>query len=494
MNFSKKIDAYVSKNKQNVAEQLEGCRSPQPINIATKLNVLILGIDSVSLNHFRRVFPLTYKYLNEKLEKNIIFERFNKIGENTYPNLIPLLTGLIAHENVELNLGNELNNYNDIKYHDNLPLIWRDYEKLGYLTMFNEEKPKIGVFRQTKKGFQLPPTAFYTTPYYLKYEQIQRDRTCLCFNNEPVYMRSLNLLQQFLDKIGRQPFFSFNFFKYYTHDYFVVPAHFDQKLKESIEYFEAKSYLENTLFIVMSDHGSRTSAYSFESDFGKQERSLPFFSMRLPKSLWSSDYYSNALSNRDKLFTVLDVHKMLKQFNYLNKPGGGGGGGMSDECRQNFQTSTHLKRASRGVSLFERLPERSCIEAMVPMIFCSNLTKIAYTDTDFSDETNRTVLQAGQHLLEHIVNVTAKFRAKCEMYKLDKVVSVKKAFENQFVFYEIQILVQPGEALFEGYLKRQTGKSALHIYSRVLRLSVYGRQSRCVSDNIRLLGFCYCKK
>ncbi len=73
------------------------------------------------------------------------------------------------------------------------------------------------------------------------------------------------------------PYFAFNFLKYYTHDYLSVPKDFDIQLRNLIKYFDSKGYLDNTLFILMSDHGSRLTKYSYQSRIGKIERSLPFF-------------------------------------------------------------------------------------------------------------------------------------------------------------------------------------------------------------------------
>jgi hypothetical protein len=50
-----------------------------------KMNVLILGLDSVSSSQFRRVFPRTFKHLNAT---GTVFESLNSVGSNTYPNLL----------------------------------------------------------------------------------------------------------------------------------------------------------------------------------------------------------------------------------------------------------------------------------------------------------------------------------------------------------------------------------------------------------------------
>jgi hypothetical protein len=171
---------------------------------------------------------------------------------------------------------------------------------------------------------------------------------------------------------------------------------------------------------------------------------------------------------------------------------------MKKECRTNFEQSNKWDRARRGISLIEKIPlARNCTEALIPMIFCSKLSKTIFNSQNyfqFEQETGYTVDQASQLLLQKIINVTESQRAKCFIYSLEKVISVKKAVENWFVFYEMQILLQPGNAIFEGYLRlNQQQNRSIYIYSRILRLSTYGQQSKCVSNKIKMLGFCYCK-
>ena len=96
------------------------------------MNVLILGIDSLSFNHFKRELPITFKYLNEDLkDQNIVYENFNSVGQSTHPNIVALLTGII--DNDILNIKNEMEIFRklDSTYHDQLPFIWNLYEDLG---------------------------------------------------------------------------------------------------------------------------------------------------------------------------------------------------------------------------------------------------------------------------------------------------------------------------------------------------------------------------
>ena len=125
-------------------------------NDANKMNVLIIGIDSVSYNGLKRAFPLTYQYLKNELENFVFYENYNKIGDNTYPNLLGMFSGVTISSFEELNLTSEIEYYYkiDSTNHDLVPFVWKDFEKLGYVTLYNEESPEIGCFNYIKQGFR----------------------------------------------------------------------------------------------------------------------------------------------------------------------------------------------------------------------------------------------------------------------------------------------------------------------------------------------------
>ena len=77
-------------------------------------NILLLGIDSVSRLNFERHFPLTKKIIAQN--NFYTMYGYNKVGENTFPNLIPLLTGFYAED-----IWNK-STYNDF---DDFPFIWK---------------------------------------------------------------------------------------------------------------------------------------------------------------------------------------------------------------------------------------------------------------------------------------------------------------------------------------------------------------------------------
>jgi hypothetical protein len=116
-----------------------------------KINMFLHMLDSVSYEQFARTFPVTFKYLSEELDHNVLFSAVNRVGEKTYPNFLAMTAGIIEHD-----IDNEFTVYKkiDYKWFDTLPLIWKDYKELGYFTMYLQENPKIGPFHYNKKGFK----------------------------------------------------------------------------------------------------------------------------------------------------------------------------------------------------------------------------------------------------------------------------------------------------------------------------------------------------
>ena len=127
-------------------------------------NVLLLAIDSTSFVNFRRHFIRT----NQLMKKYNFFEMrgYNKVGKNTFPNMVPFLTGHHPEE---------LNKYHDLvrmKF-DNWPIIWKKYAAKGFVTAFVEEMPIYGLFQFNRMGFRSKPTDYVTRPFHM---EIRKDK------------------------------------------------------------------------------------------------------------------------------------------------------------------------------------------------------------------------------------------------------------------------------------------------------------------------------
>lgn len=145
-------------------EKVRDRNGSQSGNFSRKLSVLVLGIDSVSRLNFYRAMPKTEKYLSET--GWIGLKGYNKIGDNTFPNLMAILTGQTpqqAYLQCKPTVAYKL---------DNCPFIWHNFRNAGYVTAYGEDETALNTFNYLKVGFVEPPTDYYLRPYMLASEKL----------------------------------------------------------------------------------------------------------------------------------------------------------------------------------------------------------------------------------------------------------------------------------------------------------------------------------
>jgi hypothetical protein len=107
------------------------------------VSVLILGIDSVSRLNAERLWPKSLKILNEM--NAITLLGYNKVADNTFPNLVPVLIGQSVEElNDVCGWPTESKAY--LEKFDECPFLWHTYANLGFRTMLAEECPQLTTF------------------------------------------------------------------------------------------------------------------------------------------------------------------------------------------------------------------------------------------------------------------------------------------------------------------------------------------------------------
>lgn len=164
--------------------------------------MLVIGVDSVSRLNYYRTMPRT----SDLLRSHGWYELrgYNKIEDNTFPNLMAILTGmtrpqvalslffififflkycikeiLALHLNEEKILIFKKSNINSICQveescfktamtpMDDCPILWRNFSRAGYVTAYVEDEPSIGTFNYNKAGFAHAPTDYYLRPFLL---------------------------------------------------------------------------------------------------------------------------------------------------------------------------------------------------------------------------------------------------------------------------------------------------------------------------------------
>lgn len=99
---------------------------------AEKLSVIFIGTDSASRLNMMRQMPKTYDFLTKRLGA-LDLQGFNKVGDNTFPNLVAHLGGYTTEE---IDKNNPC--MTKSRHHDDCHWIWKDFKRSGYVTAYVE--------------------------------------------------------------------------------------------------------------------------------------------------------------------------------------------------------------------------------------------------------------------------------------------------------------------------------------------------------------------
>ncbi|XP_018326239.1 uncharacterized protein LOC108737692 isoform X3 [Agrilus planipennis] len=482
VNSSVFVKCYNRKSKKTMYKNVHAIINPKDVYQKMKdskfsngtvnpLSVLIISIDSVSRMHSHRALPETRKFL----EKNgwIELMGYNKVGENTFPNVMAILTGL-----------NESASYKDcnptkLGCLDKCNMVWYDYRKLGYITAYAEDQMSSSTFNYHKKGFENPPTDYYFRPYMIAAEKelkaVWKDGMVYCTGPETSGERILNIAKDFISTFRENPYFGLFWMNTFSHNALNSVSRMDAKLKTFLSEISNNKSLDNTITIFLSDHGMRFGDIRY-TRAGWYEDKLPFFFIRLPpwfKNKFANEY-SSLRQNINRLTTPFDLHQTLKHIlvlsgkNYTSEPGI-----SCPDCR----------------SLFTPVPQdRSCDDAGIPRTWCT-----CYHAKEM--DTEEPIVQlAGKYIVDVIENwkKNAGTEAeKCETFTLSKVITAL-AFTTENYMY-VGIKTSP-EAIFEAPVVVKGNKTHPQLETsidHILRIDFYGKQT-CTHE-LEIKKRCVCK-
>ncbi|XP_043197394.1 uncharacterized protein LOC122367925 isoform X2 [Amphibalanus amphitrite] len=320
-------------------------------NKAEKLNVYMVGLDSVSRLQFKRFMPEIETLLANDFDA-VSMDGLTKVGVNTFPNMLAFLAGM------ELN---EVKFLRDRSF-DELPLIWKYFHRLGYVTMFNEDTPVEATFNYLKLGFFLTPTDFYMRPFYRAIEEsrLVRSQQTLCINQREQLDLQLQWLQDFMtsETMSSSPQFALLFSSTLSHK---GPLPFVEamqaRLEEFLIWYRNSPRYNSSIMFLFSDHGMRFGPV-MRRELGGYESRLPFFYVIPPP--WYARKFPERMealrTNSRRLTTFFDAHATLRQ---LLLDGG-------------FPESELPPFRHPGRSLFRSVPEeRSCHDAGIAAHWCA---------------------------------------------------------------------------------------------------------------------------
>lgn len=456
-----------------------------------QLSVMMLGVESISQINMVRYMKKTRKYLFQNMSV-VELLGYNKIADNTFPNIVPMTTG----KHLEELPWNET--VKDIPL-DRYDFMWNKFSREGYRTFYAEDAPKIAIFDYHKAGFERPAADYYNR--HLSQAMEQDEKTAIFWNNDhncihgrPETSFTLKYLKQFMTVFKDDPYFAFTFISRLTHDRLERAAMADRLYEEFLQSINQNSILNKTVIFFFSDHGLRFGRVR-ETFIGKLEERLPFMFLIFPD--WFLRKYpkikDNLNRNAKKLTTPFDIYATLLDilhFKGERKP---------------------QVKIKRSISLMDDIPEsRSCDDVDMLPHWCS------CADHKILPVGDETVVASAEQMIKQLNEQLERF-PDCELLKIGeikfasklilptKVLTFKSSdwdvinrtvvFGNRidaYVDYQLMLSTEPGGALFEGTVRYNEEQREYTLMGEVSRINLYGTQSHCV-DNSQLKKICYCK-
>ncbi|KAJ8297772.1 hypothetical protein KUTeg_024303 [Tegillarca granosa] len=484
------IDTKTALQKRNLSSESED-----------RLSVVIFGVDSLSRLTAIRTLNKTLHCLKNDLD-GYIFKGQTKVGRNTLPNIIPLMTG---RTQASFNVRPPFD-------FTNVPFIWNNFSRKGYATFFSEDDPDLAVFNSDNDGFQMQPTDHYMRPFYLAMKNINAvshdnvidnnlhflkhikiGKSSFCYGNLPKHSLLIEYYKTFMTTYAGKCKFAFSWLTELRHNSQKIFRLADNDFSDFLKWLKENKHLENAILIFMGDHGSNFGAIR-NTFIGRIEERMPFFSLVLPEHIKRKypDIHKNLQDNTHRLTTVFDVHETIKDI--LNK---------------NFiPRKINVENVPRGISLFSKIPRsRTCLQAGIPEQHCA-----CYSSSNISTE-DPDVKKFGSIIVNYINKILSDVQQKChkltlhEIKHAESILSGFKRVEQAETFtfrrffskpdvenvkrYLVLIETIPGNGLFEATVDyKQDG--AIDFIGQILRTNTYGNQSRCIT-NFTYKEYCYCR-
>lgn len=458
-------------------------------SVTETLNVVMLGVDSISRLNFQRYLRKTNTFLMNNLQAFDMMG-YNKVADNTFVNIVPMTLGKFLEE-VPWN-----ESLSEIPF-DNYDFIWKKFSTRGYRTLYAEDAPKIAIFDYLKAGFHKSPADYFNRHFSIAMtkdkKQWHSEHNCLINKLETNVI--LNYTFQFISVMERNPYFAFAFVTGLTHDSTESASMADDPYYNYLKSLHERNMLNNSLLVFYSDHGMRFGKLR-ETYIGKLEERLPFLFLVLPK--WFREKYPkishNLKKNERRLITPFDIYETLKHVLFFGK-----------------YIPQKQKINSRGTSLFEEVSsERTCSDVGILPHWCTCAKDEPVSTDDIK------IIDIGGRIVQTINKILEQYN-HCSQLNLDKVISASRILPydevlrfkkskndvinrkvtygdkvNSFVHYQLIVQTLPGHGMFEATIKYDEFHDSSNIASDISRINLYGNQSICVNDH-SIKKYCFCQ-
>jgi len=357
-------------------------------------------------------------------------------------------------------------------------------------------------FNMRLKGFDKPPSDHYARPFWSAVpHKLGGGLHEKCINSQPQHKLQLEYLKSLFRAYPMTPKFGFTFLSSICHHESVMPL--GASAKDFHEFFKSirdLGFLNDTMLVVMGDHGARTGEFRSTLQ-GKLEERLPMLSIALPASfrLKHPELVNNLELNTEVIISPLDLHAT---FMHVLK----------------YPTDPSYSDLTRGKSLFSEIPRnRTCQDAKIPEYFCPCVQWLPLSITHA--HVRISVLRAADHI-NNLLEEDPTVSRLCVRLTVDTIlgawqetpgaklhtfngiqdgdglgfghVEFKNATGSSDCSYQVKFRTKPGYGIFEASVKLIDGR--FFVSEHISRINLYGAQPDCIKNSHPYLRkFCYCR-
>ena len=467
-----------------------------------KLSVILFGIDSVARSHAIRNLPKSLAFLKNEFNA-YDFKGYRKVGENTWPNLGPMLTGK-SHRDRALTW---------VRHADSMPLLWYEQPVKHIASFFAEDRPDISSFGLGTAGFDKVPTDYFFRPYTLAMNEFEPvflkplgKPTWYCYGKRNYFDLQIEYFKGFLTKYKKKRKLAVFWSNEAAHEDFTTLKREDDPLLEFLQWLENSDNLKNSILFLLSDHGFRIGGPSL-THIGRAENNRPWLNMYVPKHVLTKHPWLNQtlVDNTERLVTAYDIHNTIVKILHNNV--------------LSIKPEPSVSRSLVKRNMFSAIPrERTCADAGIEEKYCTCIAKINVSSS------NSLANALGEALVTSVNVILKNYSKQCIEVRLHNITEVSVIYSNsdelnipeqlktmpkEGIFtkwfggkkdddfsgrYTVLFYTLPGYAYFEGtvdYAQYASKSNKLTVVGEPSRLNKYGTQSHCMSTSF-LKQFCYC--
>ena len=473
------------------------------------INLNILVLDSVSRPHFYRSLPETVKSLRDIAQFSshnatvLDFELLQSPAAYTFHNIRALMSGKMdfrysgAHENETYGIDVLFGKFKELGYYTLLQEDSCWYDSWGSIFTDNTYQGNIPrdkyEFANRWKKFQDKVKNYHIDDFGLSHasceifkrykmtNQFNHPRK-VCFGGKPFAEYFLDYVQNIynnLKSMGKK-----RKLLTYTHlntGHEVTGTRIRQIDERLSKYLESMAKIQDTLTVVLSDHGPKTTKYSFNTMEGRAEKYDPFLFIIVPEKAAHTlgfKTFRALVQNQNRLITTLDLHN----------------GFMSLGA-----TRSTLAKGDKGI--FRLIPaNRTCADiSMRPLAVC----KCEKWEVMFPDNDKRFTWLA-EFALGNINNKIqlqflggskqVKGYGNCQRLVGSSFTKIRRRTEGGNFITTMDIAVLPGNEIFEVQVKHPQSLKKQSSFLRLTaheRITIYRHFRKC-ADGAVSLALCVC--